>query len=279
MTANQTNYRKAIISIPHLTVMTIPLLGLSLLQSGCMQQDIKQDPYKEGDIVTWKINDHLILKAEVGERREHVVTRTPQGEAEFYRPQYERYLGQFSIDYQPIGFDKINEVEARDMPISKASRGYEFNLMLNGSWVQATDEIVESSYALDHPDQVKVVIKNADVREDTQRFFDNQLVPELDTNSAETNKGVTCYGFEGEKGKYDHQRCFGESLSPLVSGFEVYIPITKQAPIYVQSRELIYNGIKITWVANRKNLDQAQAIDSAIWRLLDTWNISPLNAI
>ncbi|WP_265089754.1 hypothetical protein [Psychrobacter sp. Pi2-51] len=34
----------------------------------------KQDSYKEGDIVTWKVNDHLIFKAKVGQRREHFVT-------------------------------------------------------------------------------------------------------------------------------------------------------------------------------------------------------------
>ena len=113
-----------------------------------MQQE-KQDPYKKGDIVTWKINDHLILKAEVGERREHFVTHNERVEREFYRPQDERYIGQFPIDYQPKKFDKISAAEARDMPISKTSGGgYEFNLMLNGSWVQATDR------ALHHAGQI-----------------------------------------------------------------------------------------------------------------------------
>lgn len=47
------------------------------------------------------------------------------------------------------------------MPISKTSGGgYEFNLMLNGSWVQASDRAVESNDTLDHPDQVKVVVNN-----------------------------------------------------------------------------------------------------------------------
>ena len=54
--------------------MSTLILGLSLLQGSYMTKDKKQDPYKKGDIVTWKINDHLVLKAEVGERREHFFT-------------------------------------------------------------------------------------------------------------------------------------------------------------------------------------------------------------
>lgn len=257
--------------------MSILILGLALLQGGCMQQDIKQDPYKEGDIVTWKINDHLILKAEVGERREHVVTRTPKGEAEFYRPQYERYIGQFPIDYQPTRFEKISESEARDMPISKHSgRRYEFNLMLNGSWVQASDRSVYSNDTLDHPDQVKVVVNNYSLGGNTKQSFDNYSILELDADSAETNNRVTCYPF---KGKHDNQRrCFGESTNPLVSGFSYYIP-KPGYPVTVESREPIYSGIQIKWYTDRKNLDQAQAIDAAIWRLLDTWNVSPFKTI
>jgi hypothetical protein len=241
-----------------------------------MQQGKKQDPYKEGDIVTWKINDHLILKAEVGQRREHFLeNHSKRGEAEFYRPQYERYLGQFPIDYQPTRFDKISESEARDMPISKHSgRRYEFNLMLNGSWVQASDRSVYSNDTLDHPDQVKVVINNYSLGGNTKQSFDNYSILELDADSAETNNGVTCYRF---KGKHDNQRrCFGESTNPLVSGFSYYIPTFKNYPVTVESREPIYSGIEINWYTDRKNLDQAQAIDTAIWDLIETWNISPI---
>lgn len=257
------------------TLSSLVIITSSLFQISCMTKDKKQDPYKEGDIVTWKINDHLILKAEVGERREHVVTRTPKGEAEFYRPQYERYIGQFPIDYQPTRFEKISESEARDMPISKHSgRRYEFNLMLNGSWVQASDRSVYSNDTLDHPDQVKVVVNNYSLGGNTKQSFDNYSMLELDADSAETNNRVTCYPF---KGKHDNQRrCFGESENSLISGYEIYIPITKQVPMFVEYRESIYNGVKINWYADRKNLDQAQAIDAAIWRLLDTWNISSI---
>lgn len=257
------------------TLSLFLVISLSLFQIGCMQQEKKQDPYKEGDIVTWKINDHLILKAEVGERRKHFVTHNERVEREFYRPQYERYIGQFPIDYQPTEFDKISEVEATEMPISKTSGGgYEFNLMLNGSWIQASDRVVESNDTLDYPDQVKVVVNNYSLGGSTKQSFEDYSMLELDADSAETNNGVTCYRFKGE---HDNQRrCFGESINPLVSGFSYYIPKSKDYPVTAESRESIYSGIKINWYVDRKNLDQAQAIDAAIWRLLDTWNISSI---
>ena len=61
-------------TITRLTLSLLLVVNFSLFQISCSQQK-KQDPYKEGDIVTWKINDHLILKTEVGQRREHFVTQ------------------------------------------------------------------------------------------------------------------------------------------------------------------------------------------------------------
>lgn len=261
--------------------MTILLLGLSLLQGGCMQQQ-KQDPYKKGDIVTWKLWNEMIIKAEIGERREHSLkNHSKRGEAEFYRPEAEHYLGQFPIDYEPTRYPKLTKEEALALPLTPIlpAQALEFNLMLNGSWVQATDNSVNSNDTLDHPDQVKVVVNNYSLGGNTKQSFENYRMLELDADSAEINNGMTCYRFEGEKGKYDHQRCLGQSENLLISGYEIYLPITKRAPIFVEYRESVYNGVKINWYADRKNLDQAQAIDAAIWRLLDAWNISPFNAI
>ena len=242
-----------------------------------MQQDKKQDPYKEGDIVTWKINDHLILKAEVGQRREHSLeNHSKRGEAEFYRPQSERYIGQFPIDYQPTGFDKISEAEAIDMPISKTSGGgYEFNLMLNGSTVQASDRSVVSDETLDHPDQVKVVVKpyRSSKERNSKQFFDLRLVKELDIDSAKTNNGVTCYRFKDEP---SHRRCFGHSLNEAVSGFDIYVSKDTSYRLSAESLESIYGGIKVNWYTDQTNIARAQEIDAAIWRLLNIWNISPI---
>lgn len=248
-------------------VMTILLLGLSLLQGGCMQQEKKQDPYKEGDIVTWKINDHLILKAEVGERRKHIVTRTSRGEAEFYRPQYERYIGQFPIDYQPTRFAKISEVEAIDMPISKASRGYEFNLMLNGSWVQATDNSVNSNDTLDHPDQVKVVINSYQTSRTTKEAY---LIDKKGKYESEMSDQ---YNLQCDIRDDIGLGCFGNSTNSQVSG--IVFSFWNDEKVKAISYEPIYGGIKVEWYFHPSNLQYWQEIDTAIWDLIETWNISP----
>ena len=241
-----------------------------------MQQK-KQDPYKEGDIVTWLLWGEMIIKAEIGERRTHSLeNHSKRGESEFYRPHAEHYLGQFPIDYQPKAFDTISEEEALAMPVTPIMPGQalEFNLMLNGSWVQASDRSVVSDETLDHPDQVKVILNTTYVEEDTEKFFNNRLMSELDADSAETNNGITCYQLKGKY--YGHQRCLGDSSGPLISGFAIYIPKDMTMRMSVESKEYIYGGVKVNWYADRKNLDQAQVIDAAIWRLLDTWNISSI---
>lgn len=258
-----------------LTPLSILLIVLlSFLQNSCVSKK-KQDPYKEGDIVTWKINDHLILKAEVGERREHFVTHNERVEREFYRPQYERYIGQFPLDYQPVSFDTINEAEAKDMPISKTSGGgYEFNLMLNGSWVQASDRVVESNDTLDHPDQVKVVVKpyRSPEGKDSKQFFESNYNDKLDLASLTSEDGLSCYKFSNaRKGRM----CFGQSLNNKISGFDFYLSPNNDTSILVRSQESIYAGIMVEWTTHQNNLAQVQIIDNNIWRLLDTWNISP----
>ena len=239
-----------------------------------MQQDKKQDPYKKGDIVTWKINDHLILKAEVGQRREHSLeNHSKRGEAEFYRPQYERYLGQFPIDYQPIGFDKISESEARDMPISKHSgRRYEFNLMLNGSWVQASDRSVYSNDTLDHPDQVKVVINSYQASLTTKEATEKE---EREVKAKYEKELSEKYGLHCRtRDDIGIPHCFGNSINQQVSG--IVFSFWNDEKIKAISYEPIYGGIKVEWYFHPSNLQHWQEIDTAIWDLIDTWNISPI---
>ncbi|WP_201551132.1 hypothetical protein [Psychrobacter fjordensis] len=256
------------------TLSSLVIITLSLFQISCMQQDKKQDPYKEGDIVTWKINNHLILKAEVGQRREHSLeNHSKRGEAEFYRPQYERYLGQFPIDYQPIGFDKISESEARDMPISKHSgRRYEFNLMLNGSTVQASDRVVESNDTLDHPDQVKVVINSYQASLTTKEATEKE---EREVKAKYEKELSEKYGLHCRtRDDIGIPHCFGNSINPQVSG--IVFSFLNDGKIKAISYDPIYGGIKVEWYFHPSNLQHWQEIDTAIWDLIETWNISPI---
>ena len=251
------------------TLSLVLVITLSLFQISCMQQEKKKDPYKEGDIVTWKINDHLILKAEVGERREHFVTHNERVERDFYRPQSERYIGQFPIDYQPASFDKITESEARDMPISKTSGGgYEFNLMLNGSWVQASDRSVISDEALDHPDQVKVMINtNHSTRTTKEAYL-------IDKKGKYESEMSDKYNLQCDTRDDIGLGCFGNSTNSQVSG--IVFSFWNNEKVKAISYEPIYGGLEVEWYFHRDNLQHWQKIDTAIWDLIDTWNMSPI---
>lgn len=137
------------------------LVTLSLvLLTGCFQRE-KADIPQEGEIVTWKQNDHLVVKAKLGPRRIHIPdTHCKRCETEFYQPEHEHYLGQFPIDYVPEKFPKISVVEAESLPFPYSNGQLEFDLMLNGSTVRATDKSFYSGQPLDDINQVKVFVEN-----------------------------------------------------------------------------------------------------------------------
>ena len=58
--------------------------------TGCFPRE-KADIPQEGEIVTWKQNNHLVVKAKLGPRRIHIPdTHCKRCEAEFYQPDDER---------------------------------------------------------------------------------------------------------------------------------------------------------------------------------------------
>ncbi|MDQ9022346.1 hypothetical protein RFI02_14660 [Acinetobacter sichuanensis] len=127
-----------------------PLLISSLVLSGCKLKE-KLDTPKEGDIVVWKQNPQLIVKAKLGPRREHI---PDQFDSEFYRPAREHYLGQFPIDYIPEKFVPITQQQADSLPMPDSNRQLQFDLKLSNLDFQATD-----GYLPDHNDQVRVRIE------------------------------------------------------------------------------------------------------------------------
>lgn len=60
-------------------------------------------------------------------------------------------MGQFPIDYIPEKFVPITQEQANSLPMPDSNRQLEFNLMLNGAQVKATD-----SHNNDDKNQVKV---------------------------------------------------------------------------------------------------------------------------
>ncbi|ATZ68343.1 hypothetical protein BSR56_13925 [Acinetobacter haemolyticus] len=251
----------------------ILLLSIILLfQGACMQK--KEPPYipQEGEVVTWKQNNHLIVKAKLGERRKHIVNEhCPKCERDFYKPEREHYLGQFPIDYKPEKFSEISMVEAENLPLPYSDGQLEFNLMLNGSTVQATDSF-HGSDSLDHPDQVKVRMRNPRfLGKNSKQIFETDLTLSLDRDLKTTQYGLDCYPDK----ERESVGCFSESKNKKVSGFRFFYSPDHSKRIYVYSTERIYGGIEIQWITDIKNINQAKNIDVAIWHLLDAWNVSP----
>ena len=250
------------------------LLTLCLIFfTGCFQRENSVLP-KEGDIVTWKQNDHLIVKAILGERRKHIVnTHCRRCEVEFYRPEREHFLGQFPIDYIPEKFSKINKLEANSLPNPYSNYQLEFNFMLNGSTGTATDKSIYSQDGMDHPDQVKVIVNNRDIKKTTGEIHKIFLKKNKDIFDEKMfiEYGLYCYPRKDIKNIW----CFGESDNNRVSGLMVAFMSNNR--VVVQSRESVYGGVEVYWVVNRKNLKYWKKIDAKIWDLLDIWNVSPLS--
>lgn len=239
--SDEKTMRHSALWLVHLTaIMIVVLLG------GCMQEDVVLP--KEGDIVTWKQTPQLIIKAKLGQRREHIPDTCAPCEADFYRPEHEHYVGQFPIDYVPEKFAAISEEEAKKLPMPYSDNQLQFSLMLNGAKGKATDASPWGGQGIDDPNQVKVFVStyhlnmsNARLRGETELYntrqvFEIDLMKELDASTKVSKNGLDCYGFnDGRKGK----RCFGTSKNKLVSGFHFYVSPDPKSNIYGQSHELI----------------------------------------
>lgn len=255
---------------------------------------------KEGDVVIWKQSPELIIKAKLGQRREHVIS-DPRIEHRVYEPEYERFIGQFPIDYEPVPFPKFTEQEyiafeaeySSKVHAVKSAHPIQFHLMLNGVKAEATDASPYGGSGMDNPNQVKVflhghgtrpIITKSGVKRasyNTKQNFERELMKQLNAYSKETKDGLECYRFIDRRGG---KRCFGHSTHPDISGFEFYVSPYYYSPgiknnILVTSQEFAYGGIEIIWFTDQKNIYRARDIDAAIWRLLEAWNISPVTTL
>lgn len=254
------------------------LFGVVMSQISCSKQPAKHIP-QEGELVTWYMTPELVIRTRLGERREHIVGKH---DAEFYRPHFERYIGQFPIDYQPERLEKISVAEleqwsADPMSITDA---IEFNLMLNGSQFTATDATINGPDGLDHVDQVKVQVRRRGIG-DTWKSAE-EVNPRLRTRDADgydeafsRQYGLDCYLFKYEGSDILNRVCYGHSVNPKITGMRIVFRGRSDDWLDIESHEPIYGGSVVRWRIDRRNLAQWQQIDAAIWRLLDAWNVSP----
>ncbi|OTG86890.1 hypothetical protein [Acinetobacter sp. ANC 3832] len=242
--------------------------------TACFQRD-KQEIPQEGEIVFWKQDLELIVKAKLGPRREHIPS---QFDYEFYRPAREHYLGQFPIDYVPEKFQPITQQQADSLPRPDSNRQLQFDLKLGNSDFQATDGPLP-----DHDDQVRVRIEGLtmDMRADNLDTYKTfiQRKEFFKENSKFEKYGLTCYQKKVADNFYG---CYGKSKGQHVTGVLLNVialeitPSNQIAQIRGNSYEPNkYGGIWVQWETNLNNWDKWQEIDNAIWRLLDTWNAAP----
>ena len=244
--------------------------------TGCFPRE-KADIPQEGEIVTWKQNNHLVVKAKLGPRRIHIPdTHCKRCEAEFYQPEHEHYLGQFPIDYVPEKFSKISVVEAESLPFPYSNGQLEFDLMLNGSTVRATDRTIKSDQGLDHPDQVKVRLLNTRLDGRTSDVINFRLKNKPNEFNAENSSkyGMQCWRNQST----DSLRCYGQSKHKVGVGVLFKNMGRDQSNwVLAKSWEPLYGGITIEWRIDKGNLHRWKEVDAAIWRLLETWNVSPIS--
>lgn len=256
--------------------MKISILGIclsSLFLIACEKVRDNSEIPKEGDIVTWKQNDHLIIKTKLGERRKHIVdNHCKRCEAEFYQPQNEHYVGQFPIDYVPEKFPQISFEEAASLPNPYSNNQLQFNLVLNNATVKATDESFYSNQPLDSINQVKVFVENEltinyTTKDVYKKFLEDKKG--IHENNTSEKYGLNCYSRKN-KGLW----CFGKSSNKSISGLSFSFESNNK--IIIKSWEHIYGGVKVYWVIDQSKLKDWKKIDYKIWMLLDVWNVSPL---
>ena len=243
--------------------------------TGCFSSEKAHIP-KEGEIVVWKQNPQLIVKAKLGPRRQHI---PDQFDSEFYRPAREHYLGQFPIGYVPEKFAPITQGEAESLPMPDSNRQLQFDLNLSDLDFQATD-----GYLPDHDDQVRVRIEGLtmDMRAEHLDTYKTYLQRKeyFKENSKFEKYGLTCYQKKVADNFYG---CYGKSKKYDVTGVLLDVIALENTADnrFIQIRgdsyePNKYGGIWVKWETNLNNWDRWQEIDSAIWRLLDAWNTTPL---
>jgi hypothetical protein len=266
-------------------LMSIFLLVAITSLSGCSQAPAIP---KEGDEVVWRQSSELIIKAKLGQRREHVIVDA-RTDHKFYEPEYERFIGQFPIDYDPTPFLKLTEQErivfeeeySSKIHAVKSIHPIQFNLVLNGVEAIATDSSFFSNKPLDDINQIKIEIGGLSLWDDIkhttkyrhERFLKSKLIKKwLYDKQSSDEYGMDCLWLNDDK-SLSEVLCFGESTYEKASG--VSISITDSNWARATSYEPIYGGIKIKYLLDKSKLKHWKEVDAAIWRLLERWNVSP----
>lgn len=242
-----------------------------LFLSACNKEPV------QGDLVTWKVTPSLIYKTELGQPRKILLWEDGTRKN---RP-WGRYLGNFPIDYVPTKYPNLSQDEADKLTKGKNNaHTVEFDLAMRGAIFTPDDRSIFGEFV--DKNQIKVEI--------TPYIY--QITPEPFHTEADAKEGkydthiskkynLDCYIHNKEVVvkkkllKYQTYLCIGKNTvhrPPVIIDFiandMTYIFAVTRSP------EL---GVTVNWRVDESNLKNWKEIDTAIWRLIDTWNVSPLS--
>lgn len=256
---------------------------IAISTSACTQEHV--DLTKEGDLVLWKQNPSLIIKARLGQRREHIPDSLDK---HFYRPEREHFVGQFPINYIPEQFPKISQAEADALPMPYSNHQLEFSLMLDGIKSKVTDKSVYAGSPLDHQSQVRVTVHGLTLHMRREKLTSSSSYQNLVESGGRNGVvfipdtksklyGLNCY-YRGKE--HIKQYCFGDSADPKVSGISIshYGNISPEGTSELIRGENIgpeLGGIWVRWYTDANNMKRWREIDAAVWSILKAWNVSP----
>lgn len=209
-----------------------------------------------------------MIKTEIGSRREFVRYKK---NSPFYRPDLERYLGQFPINYVPKTYPLISKPEIE--LLKKPTAGYqtEFDLVLEESFFQSTDKDIYSDNSLDHINQVKVSVLNYSGLEDTEYYY-NLIKKGIYSEEFSKKYNLECY-FVNANNNIIIQ-CYG--FSNLKNTPSIFVQNINERTAFVKSYNPKYD-IYISWRISNIHLNKWKEVNNNIWRLISSWNVSPLS--
>ena len=249
----------------NLSVLILSLIALS----GCTIE-----PPKEGDLVTWEVTPQFIVQTELGPRRDLVQY---DKDTPLYRPEMERYVGIFPIDYIPQKHRKLNKSELQKIN-KKYADEIEFDLALNGANFKPNDWSIHGEAGMVSNDQVRILITNNSNKQRQVKTLDE--VKKGVYNPAISSKyNLDCYAFlksikiKNEIHKYTVYECFGNSQDRKQERINFNFFADDDVRIMAE-----YNlndlGINVQWKTDEANLKDWEKINTSIMNLINSWNVS-----
>jgi hypothetical protein len=252
--------------IKYLSVLILGLISLS----GC-----SSEPPKEGDFVTWEVTPQFIIQTELGPRRDLVQY---DKDKPLYRPELERYVGVFSIDYTPKKHRKLSKNELQKINNKKSADEIEFDLALNGSNFKPNDWSLYGDKVMVSNDQVRVLVTNNSNKKRQVDTLD-ELKKGVYNSEISSKYNLDCYEFlksieiKNEVHKYKVYECLGTPIDNTQENINFNI-LPGDNDRVIAEYNLKNLGINVRWRTNEANLKDWQKINSSIMSLLNSWNVS-----